>query len=167
MSDDISDLLDVLEKEFEAYDALEDMLVKERELLGRPKFGKFEEQLGMKAQIVSRIQRLEKERARLMAAISAEQGQDGENVKLLELLRNAPAPLAGRLMEVRKRLQEKIEKVNQLNDANRWIIENLLSVMNGVMDTIRSAFAEPSMYGVKGKLGENRVNGGAIVSQAV
>ncbi|MFC1492098.1 flagellar protein FlgN [Nitrospinota bacterium] len=167
MNNNAERLLEVLEKEFEGYDELERMLLRERESLRRPKFGRIEEQLGLKSQLVNRIIRLEKGRAGLMAAISAEQGLDEENVRLLDLLRNTPAPLAGRLMEVRTLLQEKTEKVNRENEINRKVIGSLLSVMNGVMDSLRSVFAEPAMYGVEGKLGQNRVHEGGIVSQKI
>ncbi len=167
MNDATERLLDVLEKEFDEYEALGKVLLREREILRSPKLGSMEEQLGMKAHIVTRIHRLEQERERLMKAISAEQGLDENESKLLDLVRSAPAPLAARLMDVRARLQEKTEKVNKVNEGNSQLIDSLLLVVNGVMDSVRSAFAEPTLYGVEGKIGKGRVNGGEILSQAI
>ena len=80
---------------------------------------------------------------------------------------DAPPPLAGRLKEVRERLLAKVRKVNEENEWNRRYIGELLLVVNGVIDSVRSAFAEPAVYGEQGKLGKNRVNGGEVLSQAV
>lgn len=167
MNDHSENLLDVLEKEFEAYEDLEGILLKEREVLRRPKFANFEEQIGLKAQVVHRISALEQERTQLMAVLSSEQGQDTENLHLIDLVRNTPPPLAKRFMDVRGRLLETTDRVKQVNEINRKIIGELLSVMNGVMDSVQSAFAEPAMYGTEGKLGKKRVQGGDFVFQSV
>jgi len=160
-------LLEILEHELEAYEVLEGMIVKEREVLRHPDAEKIEELLGGKAQIVTQIHRLEGDRRRLTSDIAASQGLEGENVRLLEMLREIPAPLAGRLKEVRDRLFSKATRVNEENERNQKHIHELLSVVNGVVDTIRSAFAKPAVYGQRGKLNGTRVDGGEVLSQAV
>ncbi len=167
MNNETERLLEILEQELEAYDELEGMLLSERKIFRRPDAEKIEEQLGVKVQVITRIHRLETERRRLTSAISSAQGLDGENPRLMEMLRDAPPPLAGRLKEVRERLLAKVRKVNEENEWNRRYIGELLLVVNGVIDSVRSAFAEPAIYGEQGKLGENRVNGGEVLSQAV
>ena len=114
MNDHTENLLDVLEKEFEAYEDLEGILLKEREVLRRPKFANFEEQIGLKAEVVHRIRALEQERTRLMAVLSSEQGQDTKNLHLIDLVRNTPPPLAKRFMNVRGRLRETTDRVKQV-----------------------------------------------------
>jgi len=160
-------LLEILEEEYEAYDSLEEMLHEEREILMKPKLNEFEEQMGNKAQLVTQIHRLELERSRLMSLLASELGIDGENCKLLDLMKNVPPEQAGRAKELRERLKRKIEVVNKESEGNQWLVDNLLSVMNGVMDSVKSVFAEPATYGLKGTLGDSRINGGGIVSQSV
>ena len=80
-------LLEILEEEYEAYDSLEEMLHEEREILIKPKLNEFEEQMGNKAQLVTQIHRLELERSRLMSLLASELGIDGENCKLLDLMK--------------------------------------------------------------------------------
>lgn len=167
MNSETERLLEVLEQELEAYEELEGMILSERESFRHPEAEKIEELLGVKAQVVTRIHQLEQERRQITSAIVSAQGLDGENIRLLEMLRDLPAPWAGRLKEVRERLLAKVTKVNKENDWNRRYIGDLLTVVNGVVDSVRSAFAEPPVYGERGKLGENRVNGGEVFSQAV
>lgn len=167
MNNETERLLEILEQELEAYEELEGMLLSERESYRHPEVEKIEEWLGVKAQIVTRIHRLEQERRRLTTAISSAQGLDGENVQLVEMLRNIPAPWAGRLKEVRERLLVKVQRVNRENEWNRRYVGDLLSMVNGIVDSIRSAFAEPAVYGERGKLDGDRVNGGEVFSQAV
>jgi flagellar biosynthesis/type III secretory pathway chaperone len=167
MNNETERLLEILEQELEAYEVLEGMIVKEREVLRHPDAENIEEVLGGKAQVVTRIHRLEGERRQLTVAIAASLGLEGENVRLLEMLREIPAPLAGRLKEVRDRLFAKATSVTQENEKNQIHIDELLFVVNGVVDTIRSAFAKPTCYGQRGKLNGGRVDGGEVLSQAV
>ena len=103
----------------------------------------------------------------MTSAIAAGKGMDDENIRLMEMFRDLPAPWAGRLKEVRDHLLAKVTKVNKENDWNRRYIGDLLAVVNGVVDSVRSAFAEPAVYGDRGTLDGNRVNGGEVFSQAV
>jgi len=167
MSNCIEGLLGVLEGEFEAYDDLEEILLKERKVLSSPRLSDFEVQTGLKAQVVQRIRTLEQERTRLVGVLSSEQGQVAEDLHLIDLVRNTSPPLAQRFMDVRARLREKTDRVNRENELNRQIIGELLSVMDGVMDSVQSAFAEPAMYGTEGKMGKSRVQGGDFVMQSV
>ena len=112
MNKETERLLEVLEEELEAYEELEGMILSEREGFRRPEVGKIEEMLGVKALVVTRIHRLEQERRKMTSAIVSAQGLDGENVRLLEMLRDLPAPWAGRLKEVRERLLAKVTNVN-------------------------------------------------------
>ena len=168
MNKTIEKLLEVLEQEAQLYGELAGLLGKEREAMRRLDMARLEEHLGTKAVILGRIVQLEKERAGLASTLAAEQGWAGEKApSLLDLLRRIPAPWAGRLMEVRLRLRQFVERVGEGTDSNRRFVEGILAVMEGAMENLRSAVAGPSLYGRKGKLGARGLGGGDFLRQAI
>ena len=168
MTKAIARLVEVLEQETRLYEDLAALLEKEREVIRALDMGGLEEQLGTKAILIGRIQKLEGERTSLTAAIAREQGvAGGETVRLLDLVRRAPAPWAGRIMEVRLRLREAVERANERNDANRFFADGLLGVMDGVMDHLKRIIAKPSVYGRGGRMGAPSMAPGDFLSQAI
>ncbi|MBI2178067.1 MAG: flagellar protein FlgN [Candidatus Tectomicrobia bacterium] len=168
MTKAIARLVEVLEQEAHLYEQLSALLEKEREAIRALDMAGLEEQLGAKAILIGRIQKLEGERAGLTATIAREQGiAGGETVRLLDLVRRAPAPWAGRIMEVRLRLREAVERADERNGFNRLFADGLLGVMNGVMDRLKQIMAGPPVYGRKGRMGAPSMAPGDILRQAI
>ncbi|MEE9257575.1 MAG: flagellar protein FlgN [bacterium] len=167
MTDALANLTETLEKEAELYEQIEEVLVKERESLRRMDVPSLEESNGLKAFILGQIARLEKERLDLMSSLLETEGMNPERPLLSDLLRKAPAPWAGRLMEVRKRLREGLTRVKAQSESNGRFIDELGAVMDGFTDTLRQLFAEPALYGEKGRMGSGPLPGGGILEQAV
>lgn len=168
MTKAIARLVEVLEQEAHLYEQLSALLEKEREAIRALDMAGLEEQLGAKAILIGRIQKLEGERADLTATIAREQGiAGGETVRLLDLVRRAPAPWAGRIMEVRLRLREAVERADERNGFNRLFADGLLGVMNGVMDRLKQIIAGPPVYGRGGRMGAPSTAPGDFLRQAI
>jgi flagellar biosynthesis/type III secretory pathway chaperone len=168
MTKAIARLVEVLEQEAHLYEELSALLEKEREAIRALDMAGLEEQLGAKAILIGRIQKLERERVDLTAAIAREQGiAGGETVRLLDLVRRAPAPWAGRIMEVRLRLREAVERADERNGFNRLFADGLLGVMNGVMDRLKQIIAAPPVYGRRGRMGAPSMAPGDFLRQAI
>ncbi|MEK6710465.1 MAG: flagellar protein FlgN [Nitrospinota bacterium] len=168
MSQALSRLVEVLDHEARYYGELAHLLEKEREAMRELDMPALEEQLGAKAVLTGRIQKLEKERAALAANLAQEQGLGGEGpVRILDLVRRAPAPWAGQLMEVRLRLREAVERASERNDSNRLFAEGFLEVMTGVMEHLKTVIAGPAVYGRAGRMGAPSVAPGDFLRQAI
>jgi flagellar biosynthesis/type III secretory pathway chaperone len=168
MTKAIARLVEILEQEARLYEELSSSLEKERESIRALDMSGLEEQLGSKAILIGRIQKLEGERAGLAAAIAREQGIPGEGrFRLLDLVRRAPAPWAGRIMEVRLRLREAVERANEHNEGNRFLAESMLGVMDGVMNRLKEIIAGPSLYGRGGRKGAPSLAPGDFLRQAI
>ena len=168
MTKAIARLVEVLEQEARLYEDLSALLEKERAAIRALDMAALEERLGAKAILIGRLQKLEGERGGLTATIAREQGvPGGAAVRLLDLVRRAPAPWAGRIMEVRLRLREAVERATERNDSNRLFAEGFLEVMTGVMEHLKRVIAAPAVYGRAGRMGAPSVAPGDFLRQAI
>ncbi|MBI3128942.1 MAG: flagellar protein FlgN [Candidatus Tectomicrobia bacterium] len=168
MTKAISRLVEILEQEARLYGELTVLLEKEREAIRALDMSRLEEQLGAKAILIGRIQKLEIERGSLAATIGREQGiAGGAEFRLLDLVRRAPAPWAGRIMEVRLQLREAVERANEHNEGNRFLAEGLLGTMNGIMEHLKEIISGPSVYGRGGRKGAPSKAPGDFLRQAI
>ena len=167
MNQELKELAETLEMEAGYYEELTVLLEEERETLRRMDIASLEESNGVKANLISQIARLEESRGTLMSALAISQGLPEEKLRLVDLLRNAPAPLAGRLLEVRTRLREVVTEATKRNDHNQKFINEMLSIMEGIVDKLRDLFKSPSLYGENGNVDKGSLNGGDILQQSV
>lgn len=166
----ISRLVEILEQEAGLYEDLYVLLDKEREAIRALDMNGLEEQLGAKAILIGRIQRLEGERAGLSTSIAREQGVaggEGGRARLLDLVRRSPAPWAGQLMEVRLRLREAAERADERNQSNQIFAGGLLGVMDGVINNLRQIVGGPAVYGREGRMGAPSMAPGDYLRQAI
>ena len=168
MTQAIARLIEILEQETRFYGELTALLEKEREAIRSLDMNGLEEQLGAKAILIGRVQKLEVERGGLTATIAREQGiAGGEGFRLLDLVRRTPAPWAGRLMEVRLQLRETVERANERNEGNRFLAEGLLGAMDGVMEQLKEIISGPAVYGRGGRKGAPSMAPGDFLRQAI
>ena len=167
MNQTVENLVKVLEKEDALYGELDKLLVEELEVLRKLNMSRIEEILGQKAILLGHVHRLETERATLMLRLATEQGISNENPRLHELVRRIPAPWAGRLLDLRKRLRARIENVNERATWNGQYVQGFVQVMDGVMESLRAAVAGPGVYGKSGQAGRNGVVSGELLRQAI
>lgn len=167
MNENLEKLIDVLVSESRLYEKLLAILGSELKALRAASMDQLEETNGEKGQVLNEIRKQELQRIDLFSALMADLGEANENARLDDLLRRTPAPWAGRLMDVKKQLQQIVRRVHESNARNRGFIEEIGGVIDGLFSGLREVFAEPATYGNGGKVNGQPLGGGGFVSKAV
>lgn len=167
MNEKLEVLIDVLESESRLYEKLLAILGSERKALRTANMERLEVANGKKGLVLNEIRKREIQRIEVFSTLMAELGESSESARLDDLLRRTPAPWAGRLMEVKKRLRKTTRLVRESNEYNRSFIQEIGGVIDGLFSGLREVFAGPATYGNGGKMSGSSLNGGGFVSKAV
>lgn len=167
MNTPVDTLVGILEEECEMYRQMEEFLERERKIVRKMDMDALEAHLSEKVRLLGRLQALEKERSRLVAVLADEFGLAPDGHTLLELARRLPSSLARRFMQLRHQLLGLVERVSEKNESGRGVVNGLLRVMDGVVDSVRACAGSPPLYGKKGKLGPASLVSGDILRRAV
>jgi len=134
-------IVDILFRQIDGYEALYELLGREREYLVSYDIEGFQSTAKQKDSLVMQLRLLEEERARLTEKFFTERGVFGERTitRLWELSGDS------RFMTAKYRLQALLKGIEELNQFNRILIDrtmNYLNASSSFLNTVRPGGAE-------------------------
>lgn len=145
----INDLTDILARNIDLYEELAAELEKEREACKMSSLGKINESLKRKETIILKIRSIEEARQRVVDGLGAQTGL-GSVLTISRLMEIADDSAKSRLSSLRTRLAAAIEKVNELNNFNRGLIERLMSINYNAASYLQNLIEPQQTYGKAG-----------------
>ena len=123
MDEILSDFIDFMEQEIEAFRQLLDLLSKQQRLIVQRQIDDFGESVTEEEHLILRMRDLEKERVAKAGTLSDTLGIAPGELCLTEIIQTVEDRYAVRLSELRKGLLALTEKVRNTNTVNRFLIE--------------------------------------------
>ncbi len=140
----MENLMDVLNQENSAYEALLELSRKKTPVIVAGDLGELEKITDEEQRVVDRINLLDKKRAEVTADIANVMNKDVANLKLIniiELLEKRPEEQK-KLSDIHDRLRTTVHEMVRINEHNRDLIQNSLEMVDfslNLMQAMRSA----------------------------
>lgn len=160
----ITEMADILSRNIELYEQMAEQVERERRDFVSHSIGNLNENLKRKETIVLKLRSLEETRQRVVRAVAKVAGIGKKELTLSKLIELATDPLKERLIALRQRLKEVIEKTNELNYFNRGLIERLMKLNHNTAERLQSLLEPEETYARHGKTG-SLLKSGRVVEQ--
>lgn len=145
----LDDLLSVLAAEGDALRRLLPLLEHERGALLRVDTRAVADITGEKELVLAELGRLEARRQACLAQLADAFGVPAQSLTLSGLSRLVASP--GRLEAFRTALRADLARLAAANDGNRFLVEQSLRHVRGLLGSVRKALAESPTYGAGGR----------------
>lgn len=164
LDDLIQKLANALKRNIDLYDQMLIELETEREALKAHSLNDVRTCVEKKNYITHEIKMLENERIRILNSISGKSGLPPQELTLSKLAEKVGGKLKEQLLSIRKYLRESVEKVSEMNELNRGLIEKLININLGAAVKIQELIGPESTY-KKGGVNQNPLKPGRVVSR--
>ena len=141
----VEELLDVLKKEKEGYDAILSMCEEKRDSIVHSNIDVLERVTAQEEDIASDLKNLENRRARLLTDMATVLGKDGQNLtitQLIELLDRQPGEQKD-LLEARDALVDSARKVQFWNVQNQNLLKQAMEMVEFDLNLYKSLKQAP------------------------
>lgn len=145
MASIMENLMDVLEKEQSLYDRLLDLSMKKTSIIIAGDVDALTKITDDEQEVVSSVNRLDKERESLMREIAAVLNKDVQTLTLNQLIPvlNGRTEEQRRLSRIHDRLKLITDQMRRVNDHNKELIEASLEMVQYNMNVVKSMKAAP------------------------
>ena len=159
-------LIEVINEEIRVFHELLDMLQQEQGAIVADDLPRIEALAAAKADLVTRAQRAEGERLRLVRRLSQALEVDPERADLQRLIEAVDNHHAERLTQMRGVLLDLNGKIRRTNENNGFLIRQSLRYTDRCIDILTG---DPGDRGVYGKFGRSmkRTRGNSVVNRTV
>lgn len=141
----MENLMDLLEKENDEYDKLLELSMQKTPVIIEGNLQRLEQITDEEQIIVGRVNRLDKEREKVMKDIATVLNKDVQELKLgllVKLLAERPEQ-QNRLSQIDTRLKLTMNQMVRVNDRNRELIQSSLEMVQYNMNVLKSMKAAP------------------------
>ncbi len=156
----LKNLQSLMEKKIALYEKFIRVLQSEWDHVVGYKLGPMQETLQDKAELVERLQRLEKERSQLMHKIAVQLEVSPSKLTLRKLLQTRKSPFNEGLTRCRGKLLSLITKINQLMDRTKRLMDHSSLSLKKSLAFVHSAVeAVVAPYHSNGRVLEGKLQG--------
>lgn len=157
MNADVLELVEIIQLEVGAFEALLETLTQEQVALVTQDLSGIEEAVTNQQTLVERARALESARIKVVERLKVSDDKAPESVTLRDLIERIESPQAQKLREMREQLltiQEEIRRVNQHNSA---LVKQSMKYVDKSLQILTSAGPSPGVYGQSGKVATKSV----------
>lgn len=145
-------LIEVLDKLCKVYDDLANLGEKKRDALVSVNMDVLSKILDQEQIILSKIQKLEKQRIEILAELKKNNEVANSEIKTADFYKTAPTPfLTKKLLEIHHQLTENVERTLKIRETNQILAQTALDNITFKLNRLGGAFVEPT-YGTKGNI---------------
>lgn len=145
----IDQLVDVMKEQTERHNELYGLSLEEKDAIVKNDIETLQNLVNLKNMVISQTNKLEKQRVSLVNDIAEVTGCKGDDLSLadvIEILKNRPKEQE-KLREAGTALRESVEKLKEINDLNKSLLESSLEFVEYSLNALRSTIApEPTPY---------------------
>ncbi|MCL1878890.1 MAG: flagellar protein FlgN [Defluviitaleaceae bacterium] len=145
----VHQLIDVMKEQTERHTELYGLSLEEKDAIVKNDVAQLQNLLNLKNMVLSQTSRLEKQRISLVNDIAEVTGNAKDDITLsdvIEILKDRPEEQE-LLRESGTALRESVEKLKEINDLNKSLIESSLEFVEYSLNALRSTIApEPPEY---------------------
>ena len=139
-------LLDILNRETELYQAMSTVLDKEKDAAIQSELIALNEAEIEKENILVALGLLEGQRRNLVTSLSDKLGYSARDINLTQIFQLAAEPLAGRLKQAKSDLSAVLESVQAANQRNRQLFEHSRELLRGSFNLLTELGAPNPIY---------------------
>jgi flagellar biosynthesis/type III secretory pathway chaperone len=145
----IDQLVDVMKEQTERHTELHGLSLEEKDAIIQNDIDTLQNLVNLKNMVISQNNRLEKQRISLVKDIAEVMGHKSDDLSLadvIEILKDQPAEQE-KLRESGTTLREAVEKLKEINDLNKSLLESSIEFVEYSLNALRSTIApEPPEY---------------------
>ena len=147
LQDSLRQLLYVLSRETELYQAMSTVMNKEREAAVQSELNALTEAQIEKENILVALGLLEGQRRDLVATLADTLGQSARKMNLAKIAQIVGEPFAGRLQQVKSDLSAVLATVQEANERNRLLFQHTRNLLRGSINLLsQMGTASPIYY---------------------
>ena len=136
MKDSLTQLLDVLSRETELYQAMSTVMNKEKDAAIKSELVALNEAQIEKENILVALGLLERQRRNLVASLAHTLGQSTRDMNLTKITELVGEPFAGRLKQAKSNLSAVLATVQDANQRNRQLFEHSRNLVRGSINLL-------------------------------
>ena len=165
IKDSLTQLLDVLSREAELYQAMSTVLNKEKDAAIESELIVFNEAQIEKENILVALGLLEGQRRDLVAALADTMGHSARSMNLTKIARIVGEPFATRLKQVRSDLSVILETVQNANQRNRQLFEHSRELLRGSINLLTDMGSTNPIYYPTGAMQSTSASGKCVCDE--
>jgi flagellar biosynthesis/type III secretory pathway chaperone len=142
----IEQLLDILKRETELYQAMSTVLEKEKNAAIQSELIALNESEIEKENILVALGLLEGQRRNLVTSLADTFGYPGRDINLTQIFQLVSEPLAGRLKQAKSDLSALLESVQAANQRNKQLFEHSRELLRGSFNFLTELGAPNPIY---------------------
>jgi flagellar biosynthesis/type III secretory pathway chaperone len=162
----LTDLSDLLHREFDAYRSLLSLLQKERRIVVDCSIEQLIQTNKEKENLVLKIRILEQSREAILEKIADQMGLSPDTLTLSQLEERLKEPFARQLGALRSKLSAILQSIREVNEENRVFLQHSVDFVKGSLALIRYLTVPNPTYGGSGTLGGDGFDGRVVSEKA-
>ena len=165
MKDSLTQLLDVLSRETELYQAMSTVMNKEKDAAIQSELIALNEAQIEKENILVALGLLEEQRRNLVAALADTLGYSARDMNLTKIAQLVGEPFAGRLKQAKSDLSAVLETVQEANQGNRLLFEHSRKLLRGSINLLTEIGSANPIYYRTGAVQSTRASGKCVCNE--
>ena len=158
-------LVEIVRKEIETFEALLDSMAQEQKGLVTQDMATIEKAVADQRELAANAGALERARIRLVKEISAELGETASDLTLKRLIDRIQGPHSQQLGEMRDTLIGMHERIQTANRQNALLIKQSMKYVDKTLHILTGDGPETGVYAQSGKVSKS--NGRTVLNQVV
>lgn len=152
----IDQLCEVMYEQTERHTELYGLSLEEKDAIIKNDIEMLQKLVNLKNMVIAQNNRLEKQRISLVKDIAEVTGNKSDDLSLadvIEILKDQPAEQE-KLREAGHKLKDSLEKLKEINDLNKSLLESSMEFVEYSLNALRSTISpEPPEYPIRGPQG--------------
>ncbi len=161
----LTQLLDVLSRETELYEAMSTLMKKEKDAAIQSELNALNEAQIEKENILVALGMLEGQRRDLVATLADTLGHSARNMNLTEIAQIVGEPYAARLMLARLGLSAVLKTVQEANQRNRQLFEHSRDLIRGSINLLSELGSTNPIYYRTGAIQSTGASGKCVCDE--
>ena len=162
----VTDLSDLLGKEYALYQSLLSLLQKERRIVVDCSATDLIQTNKEKENLVLKIRILEQSRQAIIEELAERMGLSSDELTLSTLEERLKEPFAGRLRTLRSKLSAVLQSIREANEENRVFLQHSVDFVKGSLALIRYLTVSSPTYVASGALDGDRCDARFVSEKA-
>ncbi|MFC1556559.1 flagellar protein FlgN [candidate division KSB1 bacterium] len=139
-------MADILEREYELYQSVYDLIKKEQRILVSADIEDLEDNLNRQKILTEKINKLESKRVEELEVIGIYLGTLPEDLKLAAIAQHVEPELSARLLRHEKLFKSVLQEILKLNKSNKFLITRSLQFIEKNIQVFFGAIEEKGLY---------------------
>ena len=165
MKDSLTQLLDVLSRETELYQAMSTVMNKEKDAAIQSELIALNEAQIEKENILVALGLLEGQRRDLIATLADTLGHSARNMNLRKIAQMVGEPFAAQLTKARSDLSTVLETVQEANQRNRQLFEHSRELLRGSINLLSEMGSTNPIYHRTGAIQSTSASGKCVCDE--